>query len=560
MPQRGLGASDQNITGAGTSDNIGVPPKTVKLLRSAAIALALVVASGADTPRPVPPDRKAYEKAINTKDPREKLAALNAFVKQYPQSHRADDAWDAMLTTLCEKMPNDEAAVRETAKAYLAVEPENQRGYVYQDIADVLADHKHMLKDAEQYARQAMEATSEAQFVKMVRAGRQKVGMKELSAAELHHDYEQSQSGFAATLGRVYVLEGKTDEGRKLLEQALAYHPTLAMASQTLGMLALRQGQNDRALDYLVRARLNGKLQPDAQTALEKLYRDGHQGSLDGFNEYLDAEYRKLSPDPPPPSRYESKAGQNRVVLAELFTGAGCSPCAGADTAMDQIMERFTRGQVAVLMYHLHVPEPDPITNPGNVRRALDYDIPGTPTLEVDGERVMSGGTRKNFSTAYNDYDQAIEKAIAAPAEAVIELHAVREGNVVRVSGTVGQMRRDPKGVRAYVALVEKKIRYSGENGVRFHPMAVRSMAGDGQGFALAPGGRTDIACSFDIAKISAELSKYLDDYEKYNDRFGPVQFIEKRATIDPADVAVVAFVQDPATKHVLQAVYTDAR
>jgi tetratricopeptide (TPR) repeat protein len=492
--------------------------------------MLVVVAAGADAPRPVPPDRKAYEKAINTKDPREKIAALNAFVKQYPKSRRASDAWDAILNTLGEKMPDQSAEIRDTAKRYMASEPVGERAEVEQDIADTLADHKVLLKDAEQYAKKATTTTREKQFVKMVTEGRKKAGMKAVTAEELHRDYQKRQAGFAATLGRVYVLEGKTEQGRKLLEQALNDDPTISEASEALGLLDMQQGQNDKALSYLVRARLNGELKPDSQKALETLYRGSHSGSLDGFDDYLDAEYRKVSPDPPPPARYQPKAGQDRVVLAELFTGAACSPCAGADTAMDQVMERFPRSEVAVLMYHVHVPEPDPIANAGNVHRSADYDIPGTPTLEVDGERVMAGGSRRDFKNAYDPYDAAIEKALGAPAEAAIGLHASRDAGVIRVNATVDHVNRDPKNLRLYVALVEKKIRYSGENGIRFHPMAVRSLAGDdGGGFAIAPSEPTAIECSFDTAKLSSDLSKYLDDYEQYNDRFGPIKFIEKK-------------------------------
>ena len=524
----------------------------------AALAALFTFAAAADVPHPVPPDRKAYEKAINTHDPDQKIAALNEFLKQYPKSHRADDAWDAILNTLCEKMPGREAEIRDTAKRYIHAEPASEEAYVDQDVADILADHKVMPQDAEQFAQKALKTTSEAQFAKMVTEGRKKAGMKELSPEEMHRDYQRNQAGFMATLGHVYVVEGKTAEGGRLLEEALSNNGNLTVAAETLGMLAVREGQNDKALPLLVQARLTGRVKPESEQALEKLYRDGHSGSLDGFQKYLDTEYEKLSPDPAPPARYEPKPGQNRVVLAELFTGAGCPPCAGADTAMDQIVERFPRSEVAVLMYHVHVPEPDPMANTGNVNRSHEYDIPGTPTLEVDGQRVMSGGSsRKDFKEAYDTYDAAIEKALAQPEQAAIELHATREGAVIHVNAAVDQVHA--KDVRLYVALIEKKIRYSGQNGIRFHPMAVRSLAGDdGSGFAVAPNQRTTVEWSFDTAKLSSELAKYLDDYEKYNDRFGPTEFIEKKATIDPSDVAVVAFVQDPATMHVLQAAYAD--
>ena len=57
----------------------------------------------------------------------------------------------------------------------------------------------------------------------------------------------------------------------------------------------------------------------------------------------------------------------DRLVLAEVFTGAGCPPCVGADLAFDAAMERYSPKDVAVVMYHEHVPRPDPMTNPDTI-------------------------------------------------------------------------------------------------------------------------------------------------------------------------------------------------
>ncbi len=39
--------------------------------------------------------------------------------------------------------------------------------------------------------------------------------------------------------------------------------------------------------------------------------------------------------------RYDPEVESNRVVLAELFTGADCGPCVAADLAFDGLMERY---------------------------------------------------------------------------------------------------------------------------------------------------------------------------------------------------------------------------
>ena len=56
----------------------------------------------------------------------------------------------------------------------------------------------------------------------------------------------------------------------------------------------------------------------------------------------LDTEYHKRFPNPVHVEAYKPTAARtDRVVLAEVFTGSGCPPCAGADIAFDAAMERY---------------------------------------------------------------------------------------------------------------------------------------------------------------------------------------------------------------------------
>jgi hypothetical protein len=84
--------------------------------------------------------------------------------------------------------------------------------------------------------------------------------------------------------------------------------------------------------------------------------------------------------------------------------------------------------------------------------------------------------------------------------------------------------------------------------------MVVRGLGGiDGSGFAVSRTQPTTAEHSFDLTKLSAELKAYLDDYEAKNP--GSL-FIEKKHSIDPGNLSVVAFVQDEGSKQVLQASY----
>jgi hypothetical protein len=274
--------------------------------------------------------------------------------------------------------------------------------------------------------------------------------------------------------------------------------------------------------------------------------------------------YRQKYPDAIHPEPYhvdpnQAPAESRKTVLAELFTGAGCAPCAGFDVAMDAVMERYPRRDVAVLMYHEHIPEPDPLTNPSTVQRLLFYDVRGTPTLAIDGETTMGGGTREGAKGIYDRFFPKIEAGLKGSPEISLALTASREGPRITAHVRVDPLTRGTKNMRLEIVLAEKHIRYSGESGIRFHPMVVRAMAGkDGAGYAIDPPGAKTYDAVFDVSEISSGLKSYLDNYEKENDRFGPIQFSEKKDFIDIGNVAIIAFVQDVDTKHVLQAAYVE--
>jgi hypothetical protein len=109
------------------------------------------------------------------------------------------------------------------------------------------------------------------------------------------------------------------------------------------------------------------------------------------------------------------------------------------------------------------------------------------------------------------------------------------------------------------IALVEKELRFNGENGIRFHPMVVRAMGGaKGEGFDLDPAADARFEQTFDLDEVSKAIKAHLDDYEAKGHRGESFTFAEKKYQIDRADLAIVVFVQDDKTKHVLQAAYVD--
>src|SRR5205814_943522 len=217
------------------------------------------------------------------------------------------------------------------------------------------------------------------------------------------------------------------------------------------------------------------------------------------------------------------------------------------------LIERYKRQDVAVLVYHMHIPLPDPMTNQATTDRGKYYGVPGTPTPVVDGVRLTSsGGSRDMTKGFYDRVNPKIESELESPAQAQIAVTGAVAGDIVKANVVVDQIKAPSPDLKLQLALTEDEVRYTGENGIRFHPMVVRSLGGkNALGFPLAAAGPTDVEWTFDLKTMSGQLKKYLDDYEQLGHRGDSFTFSEKKFQIDPNNLSLVAFVQDAKTKTV---------
>jgi hypothetical protein len=528
-----------------------------------AIVLASSHLAGEEPKKAEAPDRKAYSEASKITDPKKKIDALRKFVGEYPKSASVNQANDLILETLAKNFPDLTDEINSQADLILGKVERSNKTAKYQDIADTLVENGVLLKRAEELARTALQQLKEKNFINDEQKSYQKIKVKwqsvpgwagqEPDKETLKQHYRNQRARFLATLGKIYLKEGNSEAGERLMKEAYTANPTLSSAAAELGVLAAKAGAYDAAFDYLVQARLTGVLKPAYQKELEDLYRKKHEGHLDGLDDLLDETYTRKFPEPIHVELYKEEVPRSgRVVLAEVFTGSGCPPCVGADLATDAAMERYSRQDLAVLMFHQHVPRPDPMANPAAVKRASFYDVQGVPTLAIDGKTTVGGSDRAGTKRVYDRINADIEKDLRLPAEAHLTLAAGMEGGSVKVHATVDGIKGDSKDLKLLIALVEQHLRYGGESGIRFHPMVVRDMA---PAFSITEGiGTFDY--TFDVAKISSDLKAYLENYEVTNDRYGKITFVERKDAINRSDLAVVAFVQDVKSKKVLQASY----
>jgi tetratricopeptide (TPR) repeat protein len=485
----------------------------------------------------VPPAQKAYDEARRIKDPKQKIEALEKVIKDFPEGFQAFQARNDVLDALIKNFPDQQDKIRAAAERILQPQGVIIMGSSNSiSVANKLMEAGILLEWAEEIARKGS-----AQFDE-----------------ENEKTVRRQRARYQDTIGRIFLKQGKTKEAKKYLKQALGNDPELTTALIGMGQIAEKSGDHKTAVEFFSSAAVKSNLKKADRQLMETAYRASHHDSLNGLEEMLDDKYRKLNAGLHFDHYQASPKRSNRTTLAELFTGSGCGPCVAADLGFDALLERYSREELVVLVYHLHIPLPDPMTNPATVERGKYYAVPGTPTPVVDGFKLpSSGGLRDMTKGFYDRINPKVEKQLETPADADLKLTGALEGDLVKASVTIGKVKVQSPDLKLHIALTEEELRYTGENGIRFHPMVVRSLGGkDSAGFALTASGPTNVEWTFDLKAMSDQLKKYLDTYEQQGHRGDSFTFIEKKFQIDPNNLSLVAFVQDMKTKTVLQTIY----
>jgi tetratricopeptide (TPR) repeat protein len=484
------------------------------------------------------PEQKAYDEARRIKEPEKKIEALEKVAKDFSDRFIAIQARGEVLDTLIKNFPAQTDRIRAAAEHYLQPVPGLFiTGPPFQlTVANKLMDAGLLLDWAEELAKKG-----ETQF-------------EDDNAKALR----RQRARYFDTLGRIYLKQAKTKEAERNLKLAIVNDPDTPTALIALGQIAAGKKDQKAAVEYFTSAAVKMPLKKADKQLMETAYRATHNDSLNGLEDLLDSKYRNLNAGLHFDHYQPSAKRTSRTALAELFTGSGCGPCVAADLGFDGLLERYKRQDLVVLVYHMHIPLPDPMTNPATVDRGKYYGVPGTPTPVVDGLRLpSSGGSREMAKGFFDRVTPKIESELESPALAQIAVTGSIAGDTVKANVVVDQIKAPSPDLRIQLALAEEEIRYTGENGIRFHPMVVRSLGGkDANGFALSASGPTTVEWTFDVKAMSDQLKKYLDEYEKGGHRGDPFTFLDKKFQIDPNNLSLVAFVQDMKTKAVLQTVY----
>ncbi len=527
-----------------------------------------------------PPSEEANFEAARAKtEPEARRAALQLFLEQFPAGARSSAARELLLQTYLSSFPQQTEPIHTLAVSMVTSTPAGFERWVEESrIAVLLADSGSDgadLPDARVWAEDALRSLTEESYRRAMVAAQARYKLPRIPLKQMHAEYLEYRVSFLSAVAAVDVCQEHVDRASVMLAEAYRLQPLSGEVNLLRGRLALARGDDAGALQALERADALGSLAPLWRDREVQLFTKLNHGDQQALEARVDDVYQSLFPPPfTLPKRQLPSAGH--TALLELFTGSGCAPCAAPDLAVESLLHSYSRNDLVILAFDEHIPRPDPLTTPDSITRAAVYGVANTPAAFLDGQPAdLLGGSRADTENTVVALAEQVEDEAQLPSGLHLQLTADRhaDGSIAAVPAltvvpgpaaaageTTGDVSlRKLAQAKLYVALVRDNIRYSGENGVRFHRMVVQSVSELPAAAALSTSSPHDPVV-FHPPELDRAQEAYLRDFEQHNDRFGALHFKNRRFPMADEDLAVVAWVQDPATRRVLQAAYAPVR
>ncbi len=281
---------------------------------------------------------------------------------------------------------------------------------------------------------------------------------------------------------------------------------------------------------------------------------------LDKLDSQADDEYRKTVPPFKPAPVAPRKEGEaNKVAVLELFTGAQCPPCVAADVAFDALGKSYSHKDLVLLQYHMHIPGPDPLTNPDSIARWDFYKdkfangVRGTPTSIFNGSvKAGGGGGMGNAEKKYEQYKEEIDAILKEKSSYTITGTADRVGEKVTAHIKVEMKDKPDADQMLRVLLVEEEVRYVGGNALRLHHHVVRSQFGKKSGVVLKEFKDGAFTASISLDDVRKDLTKYLDEFAAER------PFPKPDRPMNMKKLKVIVLIQDDTTAAIAQAAELD--
>lgn len=339
-----------------------------------------------------------------------------------------------------------------------------------------------------------------------------------------------------ATNPLIRMVYAKAKEKLKDVDEALKAYAGLAMLPQLELTMASRGPNPNLVL-------------PSESAA--RLWKEKH-GDTKGLDAYLKEAYDDQMKMFVPQRTPTKRAANGKVILLELFTGAGCPPCVPADIACDSLHKAFSPQEVVVIKYHQHIPLPDPLTNEGGMERAQFYGADKAPTLMFNGNSVIGvSGFVGQAAGLISRLKGAIDIELKETSPVEVTVSAVRTDDDIEIKASVAGITTTDNDPRLILVLIENDIAYQAHNGIRIHNSVARGFAGGSLGTKLAVG-KSDHVQKISLSKLRSDLAAHLKTAEEQVGQ----QFRVKPMAL--ANLQVVAIIQKQITKTYVQAALTD--
>jgi thiol-disulfide isomerase/thioredoxin len=508
----------------------------------AILALASPAFAAAQARQAPPPEYKQIVAAYNMPDPAARLKEFERLKMAYPNSPYMEAIESSILVAKVE--------LAETLDAVLALQKDHMaKGKGPARLQNPVVMSIQLLKHAKSAS------FDKAKVLGVILAYRDDLTAAAADPASYEgipadqRDFLKAQvlNAMALTSARAYLNAGDAAKAMAALE---AYKKAGGQTGSNYQYMLAGIKESTGAVDDAYRAYLEAAVDDfeDSRARAKALYAKIH-GRPDGFEAALTARLKALPfrPEPfAPPADWKGK-----VVLAELFTGSECPPCVAADIGFDGLVETFPAKYVAILVYHLPIPRPDPMMNPATGARQEFYGISSTPTVVIDGVTSGSGGGSRAMAEAkFAEYRSAIEPLLPALPAVVPTVRASLSGDRVNVSFDTGG-EAIPEAVYN-LALVQDEQEHPGGNGIVYHKMVVRDL------LTVDPKGPRTVR--FDLAASEKAADDYLSAFEESYTRVPNFRWEVRRHVLPRRGLKVVFFVQDTVTRKVLNAVLADVK
>ena len=242
-----------------------------------------------------PAEYNAYITALNTQDPAQRAAAMEAFIKQYPQSVVLSDALDQAMAAY--QQANNQPQVEATAKRILQQNPNNIRA-----LAIVVALDRQAVTAGTGKADTLKEMCTNAQTgIQQLPSWQKPEGMNDADFQKLSNqmsDIFQGASGFCSLQAKDYAA------ARTAYQKAVSIDPTNLQDVYQLSVANLEMNPMDKkGFWYCGKAislaqRLNNPQAVQGMTAYCKSKYKRYHGGEDGWDQIAAAAATQAAPGP----------------------------------------------------------------------------------------------------------------------------------------------------------------------------------------------------------------------------------------------------------------------